>query len=112
MLIDSGVCPGVSMISRTTSPSSIRSPSASRRIGYSASALLPYPIQAPVRAAISRWPAMKSAWKWVLITPSIRRPCASASATYSEMSRLGSTITARPVVSSPIRYDAWDRHSR
>ena len=36
----------------------------------------------------------------------------SASARYSATSRCGSTTTARPVVSSPIRYDACDRQSR
>jgi hypothetical protein len=35
-----------------------------------------------------------------------------ASARYSETSRCGSTTTARPVASSPIRYDACERQSR
>ena len=54
----------------------------------------------------------KSAWKWVLITPSMVNPYRRASSRYSVMSRRGSTTTARPVVSSPIRYDACDKHSR
>ena len=39
-------------------------------------------------------------------------PVSSASARYSATSRCGSTTTARPVVSSAIRYEAWDRQSR
>jgi hypothetical protein len=38
-----------------------------------------------------------------LDTSSIVRPASAASRTYSSMSRRGSTTTARPVVSSPIR---------
>ena len=41
MLIDSGVCPGVWRTSRTTSPSSMRSPSASLRDSNSVSATEP-----------------------------------------------------------------------
>ena len=51
---------------------------------------------APVASTSSRCPETKSAWKWVLITPSIARPYRSASARYSVMSRRGSTTMARP----------------
>ena len=61
------------------------------------------PISAPVASASSRWPERKSAWKCVSTTNSIVRPASAASRTYSSMSRRGSTTTARPVVSSPIR---------
>lgn len=43
---------------------------------------------------------------------SMLRPRRSASVRYSPMSRRGSTTIARPVVSSPIRYDACERHWR
>lgn len=43
---------------------------------------------------------MKSAWKWVLMTPSMVSPFSSASARYSVTSRRGSTTMAFPVVSS------------
>ena len=72
-------------------------------MGKSADAAAPYPIHAPVSRASSRWPETKSAWKWVLITPTMVRPLADASSRYSPTSRRGSTTTAWPVDSSPMR---------
>ena len=112
MLIDSGVCPGVWRTSSTTSPSSMRSPSAKTWEANSVVAPGPKPMVAPVASASSRWPERKSAWKWVSMTQSMDSPASAASRTYSSTSRRGSTTTARPVVSSPIRYEACERQSR
>ena len=61
---------------------------ATARSGSRRAASSPYEIAAPVAAASSRWPDRKSAWKWVSITRSIRRPRRSASARYCD-SRAG-----------------------
>ncbi len=81
----------------------MRSPSANSVLSKSVVAAWPYPIHAPVASASSMWPETKSAWKWVLMTPTISKPCSSASERYSSMSRRGSTTTAFLEVSSPIR---------
>jgi hypothetical protein len=112
MQIDSGVCPGVARISSVTSPSEIRAPSGNASIGKSTDAASPYEMTAPVRAASSRCPLRKSAWRWVSMTRTMVSPAAAAAATYPSTSRWGSTTTARPLVSSPIRYEAWERQAR
>ena len=101
--IDSGVWPGVWRTSRRTSPRSRIWPSDRLSMGNSASAPGPNEMVAPVASASSRCPDRKSAWKCVSMTRSMVSPWVAASARYWLTSRWGSTTTARPVVSSPIR---------
>ena len=73
---------------------------------YSAWARAPRWTLAPTRSRSSRWPAMKSAWKWVRNTSRIVQPSAAASSTYWSTSRCGSTTAAMPLSSSATRYEA------
>ena len=103
----SGVWPGVSTARSRTFPRRISSPSLRSRCGYWASALRPIPTVAPVRAASSRCPETKSAWRWVSSTQRIVRPRARASSRYISTSREGSITAAS--APSPTRYDACAR---
>ena len=100
--IDSGVCPGVARISRTTSPSTrrCRRERLDRELGRAPS---PKDDARPGGRRELEMTREEVGVEVRLDHPLDPEIVASASARYCDTSRCGSTTTARPVVSSPIR---------